>query len=98
VGKSSATGLSQRDVAVIGARPYGLSLAPISKRQGLPASFRESMEFWAKKMPDGLLLRSSRVASNLSDPDDAFALAFEAASKIAPSAPVPLDILVHYGP
>jgi len=56
------------------------------------------MEFWAKKMPEGMLLRSPRVASNLSDPDHAFTLdAYEAASKIAASAPVPLDTFVEYG-
>jgi hypothetical protein len=38
------------------------------------------------------------VASNLSDPDGAFTLeAYEAASKTAPSAPVPLDTFVEYG-
>jgi cation diffusion facilitator CzcD-associated flavoprotein CzcO len=56
------------------------------------------MEFWAKKMPEGMLLRSPRVASNLSDSEGAFTLeAYEAASKTAPSAPVPLDTFVEYG-
>ena len=32
------------------------------------------MEFWAEKMPEGMLLRSPRIASNISDPDSAFTL------------------------
>jgi len=56
------------------------------------------MEFWATKMPEGMLLRSPRVASSLSDPDRAFTLeAYEAASKMEPLAPVPLDTFVEYG-
>jgi thioredoxin reductase len=56
------------------------------------------MEFWAKKMPEGMLLRSPRVASNLSDPGGAFTLeAYESASKTAPSAPVALDTFVESG-
>ncbi len=56
------------------------------------------MEFWATKMPEGMLLRSPRVASNLSDPDKAFTLeAYEAVAKIEPCAPLPLDTFVAYG-
>src|SRR5947209_16812 len=56
------------------------------------------MEFWATKMPEGMLLRSPRVASNLSDPARAFTLnAYEAAANRRPSAPVPLDTFVEYG-
>ena len=86
-------------VAVIGAGPYGLSLGAHLKAKGINARvFGEPMEFWAKKMPEGMLLRSPRVASNLSDPDGAFTLdAYEAASKIAASVPVPLETFVEYG-
>lgn len=86
-------------VAVVGAGPYGLSIGAHLKAKGISARvFGEPMEFWAKKMPEGMLLRSPRIASNLSDPDGAFTLeAYEAASKIAPSAPLPLDTFVEYG-
>jgi hypothetical protein len=99
VGKKSAVGFSQCDVAVIGAGPYGLSVGAHLKAKGITARvFGEPMEFWAKKMPEGMLLRSPRIASNLSDPDGAFTLdAYEEASKTAPSAPVPLDTFVQYG-
>ena len=87
------------DVAIIGAGPYGLSAGAHLKAKGIAVRvFGAPMEFWANKMPEGMLLRSPRVASNLSDPDRAFTLeAYEAASRKQPSAPVPLDTFVEYG-
>jgi len=87
------------DVAVIGAGPYGLSAGVHLKAKGIAVRvFGEPMEFWANKMPEGMLLRSPRVASSLSDPDRAFTLeAYETASKKEPCAPVPLDTFVEYG-
>jgi len=87
------------DVAVIGSGPYGLSAAAHLKAKGMAVRvFGRSMEFWAKKMPAGMLLRSPRVASNISDPREQFTLdAYEKAAGIAPSAPVPLEIFVGYG-
>jgi thioredoxin reductase len=89
----------QCEVAVIGAGPYGLSAGVHLKAKGINVRvFGEPMEFWAKKMPEGMLLRSPRVASNLSDPDHAFSLeAYEVASKTEPCAPLPLDTFVEYG-
>lgn len=86
-------------VAVIGAGPYGLSAGSHLKAKGISTRvFGEPMEFWAKKMPEGMLLRSPRVASNLSDPNQDFTLeAYEAASKVEPCAPLPLDTFVEYG-
>lgn len=93
------TSSGECDVAVIGAGPYGLSIGAHLKGKGIRARvFGEPMEFWSKKMPEGMLLRSPRTASNLSDPDGAFTLdAYETASKIASSAPVPLETFVEYG-
>ena len=87
------------DVAIIGAGPYGLSAGVHLKAKGMAVRvFGEPMEFWAKKMPEGMLLRSPRVASNLSDPNRAFTLeAYETASKREPCAPLPLDTFVDYG-
>ena len=92
-------GLAHCDVAVIGAGPYGLSAGVHLKAKGITVrAFGEPMEFWAQKMPEGMLLRSPRVASSLSDPDRAFTLeAYEAASKKEPCAPLPLDTFVEYG-
>jgi len=87
------------DVAIVGAGPYGLSAGVHLKAKGIAVRvFGEPMEFWAQKMPEGMLLRSPRVASSLSDPDRAFTLeAYEAASKKQPCAPLPLDTFVEYG-
>ncbi len=66
---------SQCDVAVIGTGPYGLSAGVHLKAKGITACvFGEPMEFWAHKMPEGMLLRWPRVASSLSDPDRALTL------------------------
>lgn len=87
------------DVIVVGAGPYGLSAGAHLKSKGLGVQvFGEPMEFWATKMPEGMLLRSPRPASNLSDPDAAFTLAaYEASCGKSPTAPVPLDTFVAYG-
>ena len=90
---------SECQVAVIGAGPYGLSAAAHLAAKGVRVrAFGKPMEFWATKMPEGMLLRSPRVASNISDREHALGLeAYEAAAKIAPSAPLPLDTFVEYG-
>jgi FAD-dependent urate hydroxylase len=46
------------DVATIGAGPYGLSAGVHLKAKGMAVRlFGEPMEFWAKMMPEGMLLR-----------------------------------------
>jgi len=87
------------DVAVIGAGPYGLSAGAHLKASGLRVRvFGEPMDFWADKMPAGMLLRSPRAASSISDPKGAFSLeAYEAAAGLQPAAPVPLKTFVDYG-
>jgi thioredoxin reductase len=87
------------DVTIIGAGPYGLSAGAHLKHQGLRVQvFGKPMEFWANKMPAGMLLRSPREASNIADPTSAFTLeAYEAASGTAPASPLPLETFVRYG-
>ena len=87
------------EVAIVGAGPYGLSAGSYLKARGLDIRmFGEPMEFWADKMPAGMLLRSPRVASNIADPASAFTLdAYEAASGTRPSAPLPVETFVQYG-
>jgi len=63
------------DVAVLGAGPYGLSVAAHLRESNL--DFRvlgEPMSFWERQMPAGMLLRSPRVASHISDPRGRFTL------------------------
>jgi thioredoxin reductase len=97
--RTGVPGSPDYDVTIIGAGPYGLSAAAHLKAKGLGVRvFGEPMEFWANTMPEGMLLRSPRVASNLSDPDAAFTLdAYQAASGEEPSAPVSLKTFVEYG-
>jgi len=87
------------DVVVVGAGPYGLSAATYLKAKGLSVRiFGQPMEFWATKMPEGMLLRSPRVASTIADPQGAFTLeAYESASGTEAAAPVSLKTFVEYG-
>src|SRR5262245_58237493 len=56
------------------------------------------MDFWADKMPAGMLLRSPRVASNISDPARSTTLdAYESSAAVPARAPVPLETFVEYG-
>jgi hypothetical protein len=87
------------DVTVIGAGPYGLSAAAHLKAKGLAVRvFGQPMAFWANGMPEGMLLRSPREASNISDPRSAFTLdAYERSAGIQPASPLPLLTFVNYG-
>jgi cation diffusion facilitator CzcD-associated flavoprotein CzcO len=87
------------DVAVIGAGPYGMSVGVHLKSLGLSVKvFGQPMEFWANKMPTGMLLRSPREASSLSDPNGEHSLeVFERDSGVKPVAPLPLSTFVEYG-
>ena len=61
------------DVAIIGAGPYGLSLAAHLRRTGLSLRiFGHPMRAWLE-MPKGMFLKSEGFASNLYDPDGSFA-------------------------
>src|ERR1051325_7183883 len=87
------------DVIVIGAGPYGLATGSHLKTKGIGVRvFGEPLGFWGKKMPEGMLLRSPRAASNISDANDTFTLpAYEKAESKQPLAPLPLDSFVEYG-
>jgi FAD-dependent urate hydroxylase len=57
-------------VAIIGAGPYGLAVAAHLRARGIePAVFGRPMSFWEEHMPRGMVLRSARHASSISDPD-----------------------------
>jgi hypothetical protein len=87
-------------IAIIGAGPYGLSLA--AHLQGSDPTqvrvFGEPMSFWQRNMPKGMFLRSPWSASNLSDPARALTLdAFECERGQRIPRPVPLADFVDYG-
>jgi predicted ATP-grasp superfamily ATP-dependent carboligase/pyruvate/2-oxoglutarate dehydrogenase complex dihydrolipoamide dehydrogenase (E3) component len=57
------------EVAILGAGPYGLSVASHLRRAGVETLiFGRPMEFWRGQMPRGMLLRSSRRASSIGAP------------------------------
>jgi cation diffusion facilitator CzcD-associated flavoprotein CzcO len=90
------------DVAIVGAGPYGLSVAAHLRRSGLSVrQFGLPMHLWRANMPRGMYLKSQGFASNLSDPDAAFTLGAFCRSSGRPYAgyglPVPLDTFVAYG-
>lgn len=58
------------DVAVIGAGPYGLSLAAHLRAKGVDFRiFGKPMDTWRAHMPKGMMLKSEGFASNLNAPD-----------------------------
>lgn len=87
------------DVAVVGAGPYGLAAAAHLLAEGLAVQvFGEPMSFWERQMPRGMLLRSPREASHISDPAGALTLdRYEASIGEEPTRPVPLERFVDYG-
>jgi Pyridine nucleotide-disulphide oxidoreductase len=63
------------EIAIIGAGPYGLSLAAHLKAHDVGYRiFGCPMHTWRTLMPNGMFLKSEGFASSLSDPDTAFTL------------------------
>ncbi|OON78494.1 NAD(P)-binding domain-containing protein [Streptomyces tsukubensis] len=63
-------------VAVIGAGPFGLSTAAHLRARGIPVRiFGDPMVSWRSHMPDGMILKSTPVASNLDTPRPGHTLA-----------------------
>jgi FAD-dependent urate hydroxylase len=90
------------DVAVVGAGPYGLSLAAHLSAAGIShAQFGLPMNLWRTAMPAGMFLKSQGFASNLSSPDGKHTLAAFCAAAGRPyrdyGLPVSLDTFVAYG-
>src|SRR5258705_12504617 len=73
------------EVAVVGAGPYGLSLATHLKAAGIDFRiFGNPMQVWRERMPEGVTIESDGFASNLSEPAAALTLNRH------------LDTFVHY--
>lgn len=90
------------DVAIIGAGPYGLSIAAYFRSQGI--SFRifgRPMDSWLDHMPKGMMLKSDGFASNIYDPAHQFTLGRFCAEKGIDYAdtgiPVRIDTFNAYG-
>ena len=90
------------NTAIIGAGPYGLSIAAHLRRRGIPFRiFGRTMDSWLAHMPKGMMLKSDGFASNIFDPDQAFTLAQFCRERGIPYAdaglPVRLDTFTAYG-
>jgi thioredoxin reductase len=90
------------NTAIIGAGPYGLSIAAHFRHRGIRFRiFGRPMDSWAEHMPKGMLLKSDGFASNIYDPEEAFTLGKfckERGINYADSGiPVRLDTFTAYG-
>ena len=90
------------DVAIIGAGPYGLSIAAHLRASGVAFRiFGEPMMNWRMKMPKGMHLKSDGFASSLYDPEDKMPLRAYCAEKGIGyqdiGLPVALDTFWTYG-
>jgi thioredoxin reductase len=94
--------MTECDTAVIGAGPYGLSVA--AHLHGRRADFRvfgRPLDTWRAAMPQGMYLKSDGFASNLSAPEPGASLADYCLEHNVPyhptDLPVPLETFVAYG-
>src|ERR1700683_2313777 len=90
------------NTAIIGAGPYGLSIAAHFRRSGI--SFRvfgRPMDSWLAHMPKGMMLKSDGFASDIYDPEKAFTLrqfcAEQSIDYADAGVPVHIDTFSAYG-
>jgi thioredoxin reductase len=94
--------MTKCDVAIIGAGPYGLSIAAHLRAQGVDFRiFGNPMHTWLTHMPKGMRLKSEGFASSLYDPESVFTLEAYCKENGIPYSkiglPVPLDVFSSYG-
>ena len=85
-------------VAVVGAGPYGISVAAHLRQRGIPTVvFGKPMAFW-DGMPNGMFLKSVWSASSIADPQGRYNLDhYVATTGYKQQEPVPLPDFVEYG-
>jgi thioredoxin reductase len=92
---------SHQTVAIVGAGPFGLSIAAHLRSAGIDFRiFGKPMYRWRFQMPKGMFLKSEGCASNLSDPYGRCTLARYCVENGSPygewGTPVSLEIFVRY--
>ncbi|MEV0318832.1 NAD(P)-binding domain-containing protein [Streptomyces sp. NPDC050658] len=89
------------DLLVVGAGPYGLSIASHAAHAGLDVRvFGRPMASWRDHMPPGMFLKSEPWASNLSDPHGRYGLAEYCAGHgmtARHGEPIPVAAFASYG-
>jgi thioredoxin reductase len=90
------------DSAIIGAGPYGLSLAAhLRDSGGSMRIFGSPMRSWSHHMPQGMHLKSEGFASDLYEPEGKFTLKAYCAERAIPYAdiglPVAIETFIAYG-
>ena len=93
--------VSVTPVAIVGAGPYGLSLAAHLNARGMAFRiFGHPMEVWRSHMPQGMFLKSEGFASDLYEPDRQFTLRQYSERRGLPyedeGLPIRLDVFVDY--
>jgi FAD-dependent urate hydroxylase len=89
------------DVAILGAGPYGLSTAAhLQQLKGLQVCvFGKPMDFWERRMPPRMLLRSHWHATHIADPKDRLTLDSYASAtgNNELDEPIPVSQFIQYG-
>ncbi|MEU3788981.1 FAD-dependent oxidoreductase [Streptomyces fructofermentans] len=89
------------DLLVVGAGPYGLSIASHAAAAGLSLRvFGRPMASWRDHMPPGMFLKSEPWASNLSDPEGRWRLdayCAERGVRARHGEPIPVEMFASYG-
>lgn len=90
------------DIAIIGAGPYGLSIAAhLQKHQPSMRVFGSPMGSWRHHMPQGMMLKSEGFASDLYAPGAGFTLSQYCKERRLPyrdiGLPVPIETFIDYG-
>lgn len=86
------------DITIIGAGPYGISLAAHAAARGLSyALLGQPMQFWKDQMPPSMYIRTNPQYISLSDPDDAFTIQrYSAEAGVELTSPFPRPVFVRY--
>lgn len=93
--------MASSDTVIVGAGPYGLTIAAHLRVAQIPFQiFGDALESWRTHMPAGMILKSEPFASNLWDPQRRFTLKRFAAEKNIPyihsGRPLSLTTFLEY--